>query len=113
MTIESASAPPAKRIKLLSTTSKPRRIIKSNDDAPIISIPPHPLGIRPLGNAYAAPFNLRDTPSCGLFGRLPDELIIQVLGYCDVESLVAIGTTSKCLYAFSRAEELWKALYIE
>jgi hypothetical protein len=108
-----SSTPPAKRIKLgVPNSQSGRRIIK-NDTAPIVEIPPHPLGIRPSGNVFAAPYNLRDTPSSGIFGRLPDELILEVLGFFDVKSLVAIGATSKCLYAFSRVEELWKALYIE
>lgn len=76
------------------------------------AIPPHPLRIKPSGNAYTSALNLRDT-STGLFAVCPDELIIELLGYLDAASLTLLGATSKAFYAFSRHEELWKILFIE
>lgn len=75
------------------------------------AIPPHPLRIKPSGNAYISASNLRDTS--GLFAVCPDELIIELLGYLDATSLTLLGATSKAFYAFSRHEELWKTLLIE
>jgi len=78
----------------------------------VSTISPHPLRIKPLGNAFAASPNLRDI-STGNFALLPDELIIQLLGYLEAESLLALGSTSKGLYAFCRCEELWKDLFMK
>ena len=76
-------------------------------------IPPHPLRIKPSGNAFtSSPSNLRDT-SLGMLAVFPDELVLQVLGYLDADRLKAVGAASKALYGFSRAEELWKQLFIE
>ncbi|RPB19810.1 Clavaminate synthase-like protein, partial [Terfezia boudieri ATCC MYA-4762] len=71
----------------------------------------HPLRIKPLGNAFTASSNLRDT-STGNIALLPDELIIQLLSYLDAKSLLALGSTSKGLYAFCRWDELWKDLFV-
>jgi hypothetical protein len=83
-----------------------------NDASAEIEIQPHPLLIKPSGNAFTSASNLRDT-SCGLFALFPDELILQVLGYLSEDELNAVGATSKGMYGFSRAEELWKTLFIE
>lgn len=75
------------------------------------AIPSHPLGVKPSGNALLATHNLRE--SIGTFISLPDELILVLLESLDGQSLLHIGRTCKALYAFTRAEELWKALFIE
>ncbi|KAI9813102.1 MAG: hypothetical protein M1827_004322 [Pycnora praestabilis] len=76
-----------------------------------VTIPPHPLGIKPAGNAYLAQYNLRS--STGSFGHLTDELIIQLLEYLDLPSLLRIGATCKALYAFANVEDFWKTLFVE
>lgn len=76
-----------------------------------LTVPLHPLRIKPAGNAYTATENIK--LAAGLFKGLPDELIIQVLEYLDAASLKELGCTCKALYAFTRLEELWKALCIE
>lgn len=73
--------------------------------------PPHPLGVKPLGNAYESKLNLKS--HSGALARLPEELLFQTLEYLDGETLTRLGATCKVLYAFSRAEELWKALFVE
>jgi hypothetical protein len=99
-------SPPSKRLKVAPLQD-------DVSDASIeTEIQPHPLHIKPGGNALTAPYNLRDT-SIGLFALFPDEVILQVFGYLDADELVAIGSTSKGMYGFSRAEELWKSLFIE
>ncbi|EGD99366.1 JmjC domain-containing protein [Trichophyton tonsurans CBS 112818] len=77
------------------------------DDA----IPVHPLGVKPSGNALAADGDIR--PAMGVFGLLPDELVLTVLESFDASTLRRLGMTCRALYAFTRAEELWKALFIQ
>lgn len=72
-------------------------------------VPPHPLDVKPSGNAYAAEKNSKD--ASGLFAQLNDEVLMQILQCWDAVGLVTVGSTCKALYAFSRAEELWKELY--
>ncbi|KAF8544321.1 hypothetical protein BDD12DRAFT_724243 [Trichophaea hybrida] len=99
-------SPPSKRLKVAPLQD-------DVSDASIeTEIQPHPLRIKPSGNALTAPYNLRNT-STGLFALFPDEVILQVFGYLDADELVAIGSTSKGMYGFGRAEELWKSLFIE
>lgn len=81
-------------------------------DAEIITeaIPSHPLGVKPSGNALLATWSLRN--AIGTFQHLPDELILLLLETLDGPSLLSIGRTCKAFYAFTRAEELWKALFV-
>ncbi len=76
-----------------------------------VTVPPHPLGVKPAGNAYTSKENLRS--SLGSFRALTDELIIQVLEFLEASSLLRVGATCKALFAFASLEELWKALFIE
>jgi hypothetical protein len=77
-----------------------------------ITVPLHPIDIRPAGNAFTAAHNLRNT-SGGLFLTLTDELVVQILEFLDGSSLLKVGATCKVLYAFARADDLWKTLFIE
>ena len=85
---------------------------KSHDDFPdsSVTVPPHPLRIKPAGNAYTEATNIKI--ATGFFSVLPDELIIQVLEFLDAPQLLSVGATCKALYAFCQLEELWKALFI-
>lgn len=74
------------------------------------AIPGHPMGVKPSGNALLAEENLRH--AIGTFRRLPDELILMLLEWLDGPSLLQIGRTCKAFYAFTRAEDLWKALFV-
>lgn len=75
-------------------------------------VPPHPLGIKPLGNAFdASGPNVKDR--CGVFAMLPDELLLQVLDSLSARELLNLGATCKALYAFCGADELWKGLFVE
>lgn len=76
------------------------------------SIPPHPLGLKPLGNQYfASGPNAR--ASLGFFGLFPDEMLLLFLEYLDSSSLRLLGSTCKFLHAASQYDDLWKALYLE
>ncbi|BAE56381.1 phosphatidylserine-specific receptor PtdSerR [Aspergillus flavus] len=74
------------------------------------AIPGHPLGVKPSGNALLAQENLR--AAIGTFNLLPDELILILLEFLDGRSLLRIGQTCKAFYAFTRAEDFWKSLFI-
>ena len=80
--------------------------VNSHDGA----VPSHPLGIKPLGNAYTATKNIKTV--IGGFAFLPDETIVQILELLDASSLRNLGATCKCFYAFSRLEEFWKNLCV-
>ena len=71
-----------------------------------VTVPVHPLGIRPSGNAYAAKNNLK--PAAGFLGALPDDILIQILEQLDAPALKHVGSLCKALYAFSRLDDLWK-----
>lgn len=83
---------------------------RSNDDDPM-AIPPHPLGIKPAGNAYSVKENIM--ASAGFFAILPEELIIQTFEHLDATALQQLQRSCKALYAFARLEDLWKTLYIK
>ncbi|KAJ5555261.1 hypothetical protein N7461_003731 [Penicillium sp. DV-2018c] len=74
------------------------------------AIPSHPLGVKPSGNALLATWSLRN--AIGTFQHLPDEVILILLECFDGPSLLRIGRTCKAFYAFTLAEELWKALFV-
>lgn len=76
-----------------------------------LAIPPHPLGIKPAGNAFAASSNIK--LAAGLFSLLPDEIIMQIVESLNAASLLQLGATGKALYAFCHFDELWKTLQIE
>ncbi|PGH18156.1 hypothetical protein AJ80_04543 [Polytolypa hystricis UAMH7299] len=75
------------------------------------AVPTHPLGVKPSGNALTASHDLK--AAIGGFAALPDETLLVLLEYLDSSSLRRLGATCKALSAFSRSEELWKALFIE
>ena len=80
-------------------------------DETMVAVPPHPLRIKPTGNAYTSSSNLKS--ATGYFTCLPDELIVQILEYLEARNLLQLGATCKALYAFARFEDLWKSLFIE
>ncbi|KAG5661637.1 hypothetical protein KAF25_005759 [Fusarium avenaceum] len=76
------------------------------------SIPPHPLGLKPLGNQYL--FTGRNAKrSIGAWRLLPDEIISLVLEQFDANTLLKLGHTCKFFYAFCHSDELWKPLFLQ
>lgn len=75
-----------------------------------LAVPSHPLGIKPIGNAFTGSRNIKS--ATGLFSVLPDEIIIQIAELLHAASLLRLGATCKALYAFCHFDELWKALFI-
>ena len=76
-----------------------------------VSMPLHPLGVKPLGNQYTATSSARHR--VGSFQLLPDEILAILLELLDSQELQSLGSTCKFLYAFCRVEDVWKALFIE
>jgi hypothetical protein len=68
----------------------------------------HPLGVKPSGNALTSSDNA--SSFMGMFGRLPDALIMTLLEYFDQSLLVNLGGTCRGLYAYSTCEGLWRDL---
>jgi hypothetical protein len=105
---------------LATVESRPSKKIKTsaaatfeNDDedvAAAIAVPSHPLGIKPAGNAYTASENIKS--KCGRFARLPDELMSHMLESFEADVLIRLGSTCRALYAFTRLDELWRALFV-
>lgn len=75
-----------------------------------VGIQPHPLGVRPSGNALTANEDLRS--HTGLFGRIPDELLLSLLERLDEDTLLRLGSTCRALYAYSTCDQLWRDLWI-
>lgn len=77
----------------------------------------HPHGVRPVGNAYlladpaaqAAAQRMRNN-GLGTLARLPDELLLELLGRLRPVDLARLAQTSRALYAFAMHDELWRAL---
>jgi len=75
-------------------------------------VPPHPLGVKPLGNQYFA-HGPRARESLGSLQALPDEMLMAFLEYLDGGALRVLGYSCKFLFAFCVSEELWKAEFLE
>jgi hypothetical protein len=88
---------------------------------------PHPFGVAPLGNCYAlcgatgvadavaagASGDPVRTAGLGAFGRLPDELLLALLGALPAAALGALCCASRACRAFAAAEELWRAATLD
>lgn len=84
----------------------------SDDVAAQSPIPPHPLGVKPLGNQYFST-GRSARGSLGSLRVLPDEVLMSLLEYLDEVSLRVLGCSCKFLFAFCFSEELWKAIFLE
>ena len=76
------------------------------------TIPPHPLGIKPLGSRYF--WDGQDARKClGLLQVLPDEVIMQMLEFLDPKTLRLLGYTCRFLFACCMSDDLWKTVFLE
>ena len=80
-----------------------------------VAAPPHPHGVRPLGQQMLNDEpNPRDAPhALGVLRALPDEVLLGILGYCDGATLARCAAASRVLRTFCLAEPLWRALYLD
>lgn len=100
--------PPVKKQRIEVVTEQESSMDDSSDSSLVRR---HPLGIRPSGNALTSSVNLKS--SFGSFAYLPDEILAQFLEYLDPATLLRFGGTCRGIYAFTRNEELWRALFVE
>lgn len=70
----------------------------------------HPLGVRPGGNALTSDQDL--ALSMGIFGRIPDSLLLLLFEYLDQDALIAIGSTCKGLFAYATHDQIWRDLVL-
>lgn len=106
--IATAESRPTKKLKTSAVATF------ENDDedvAAATAVPSHPLGIKPAGNAYTASENIKS--KCGLFASLPDELLSHILESFEADILISLGRTCRALYAYTRLDELWRALFVK
>jgi len=96
---------PSKKLKTSLAAS-----FEGDEDDVTIAVPSHPLGIKPAGNAYTASSNIKSRG--GLFAQLPDELLSHIFESFDADTLIRLGSTCRALYAFTRLDELWRALFV-
>lgn len=82
-----------------------------SEEVSSLHVPHHPLGLKPLGNQYAARSNAKNL--AGHLRILPDEVLVILLEYLQSPQLKSLGSTCKYLYACCRIDELWKTLLIE
>ncbi|CAN3376728.1 hypothetical protein DIURU_001512 [Diutina rugosa] len=76
---------------------------------------PHPLNVKPQGNALMADTERLEQYRRHGLGHLsiwPDELVMTLLGYLDQQDLLSMSHTSKMMYAFGYDEELWKKVVV-
>jgi hypothetical protein len=75
---------------------------------------PHPLLLKPSGNAFLNPARASKCRSGGLgtLVRLPDALLLELLSHLPAPTLFQLQAVSRALFAFSRHPALWKTLYI-
>ncbi|KAL6711909.1 hypothetical protein ACN47E_002952 [Coniothyrium glycines] len=103
--ITSVESRPSKKIKISAAAN-----LENNDQDVAAALPSHPLRVKPAGNAYTASENIKSR--CGSFARLPDELLSHILESFDADVLIRLGSTCRALYAFTRLDELWRALFV-
>lgn len=72
------------------------------------SVRRHPLGVRPSGNALTADQDL--SLSMGIFGRIPDALLLLLLEYLDQDALLTLSHTCKGLFAYATHDQIWRDL---
>lgn len=81
------------------------REIDERDDSRV-SVQKHPLGVRPSGNALTADQDL--SFSMGIFGQIPDALLLLLLEYLDQQTLLRLSHTCKGLFAYATHDQIWR-----
>lgn len=108
---DNLNQPSLKKVKNKSESilAQNRRITTSQHN-----VPRHPLNIKPSGNAIlASESELKKIGNSAgsLFKRLPDELILSILGLLNKDDLVSASKVSKFWYAYSTFDDIWRAMY--
>lgn len=80
----------------------------ADDHLSSASVRKHPLGVRPSGNALTADQDL--SLSMGIFGRIPDALLLLLLEWLDEDALLKLSRTCRGLFAYATHDQLWRDL---
>lgn len=86
---------------------------------PFFITPPHPLGVKPSGNALLEDisFNAQKEARNKLLGSLSifsEDLLVQIISYLDdPNDLLNFGLASRILYSYTYDEELWRKIYVD
>ena len=84
---------------------------------PFTSVPTHPLGVKPSGNALLDAIDGKKNKQIksdllGAFSVFPEEVLIELTSYLtDPKDLQSLGCASRLLYAYTYDEEIWRKLY--
>jgi hypothetical protein len=85
---------------------------RTRDDLPIPrhSVPPHPIGVNPMGNALMKEVTDRvdREKSLGQLRVLADGQLLNIVEMLDPTSLIALSQCSRALYCFASDPEIWK-----
>lgn len=100
---------PRKRLKLRHMQQTEERE-DHDDDETVIAVTPHPLMVKPSGNAITSQINVKK--NAGYFARLPDELTMLLIESLEPHELLRVGHCCKFLYACTFLDELWRALFV-
>ncbi|KAK0656739.1 Clavaminate synthase-like protein [Cercophora newfieldiana] len=92
--------------------ARSHRTMTGDQESAGSSIPPHPLGIKPLGNKYFSSGNDARDSLKGPLRTLPDEMLMQLLEYLDQRSLRILGSTCRFLFANCNYDDLWKSIFL-
>ncbi|KZV86220.1 Clavaminate synthase-like protein [Exidia glandulosa HHB12029] len=108
---------PAKRARFAPSVLEPspsRARPKRTSPPPATFHRPHPLGLKPSGNALFDPDRVRNAriASLGSFARLPDELILDLFSFLDARTVFRLQVVSRAFFAFTRHQALWKVYYL-
>jgi hypothetical protein len=113
--VEHDGARPAKRIRFAENIKSKDAERTSQPPASASTVHrPHPLLLKPSGNALLNPATAMACRSGGLgvLARLPDALVLELLAHLPATELVRVQGASRALLAFTRHQALWKDLYI-
>ena len=91
----------------IEAASSPSQTI-DNAEVPWESLRRHPLGVRPSGNALTADQDL--SLSMGVFGQIPDSLVLLLVEFLDQDALLNLSHTCRGLFAFATYDQLWREL---
>lgn len=104
--------PLSKKPRLSDDDSSSQAPESKNETSDASRVQRHPLKVKPLGNLYtASQANIKH--HAGLLARLPDELVLDLLGHLEAKDLLLLGATCRALHAFCRHDELWRAMFVE
>lgn len=78
-----------------------------------LAVGSHPLGIKPLGNAWFDGVQSTRSHDLGYFSKLEDAFLLQLLiEWLDAPSLLRLSAASRSFYALGNTPSVWREKYI-